>query len=68
MYGFRRQKELYPYRNKMLIEFEILYVNFCFRIGIQNKTWFDVQYVEGAIWWNRFRRKYLESSGDGLPF
>ena len=68
MYGFRKHKELYPYRNKMLIEFEILYINFCFRIGIQNKTWFHVQWVEGAIWWRRFRRKYLERSGDGLPF
>jgi hypothetical protein len=68
MYGFRKHKELYPYRNKMLIEVEILYMNFCFRIGIQNKTWFSIQWVEGAIWWHKFRRKYLERSGDGLPF
>ena len=68
MYGFRKHKDLYPYKNKMIVEFEILFINFCFRIGIQNKTWFYVQWVEGAIWWRKFRRKYIERKGDGLPF
>jgi len=66
LYGFRKEKELYPYKNKAYLEIEILFIPFSFRIGIQNKTWFHIQWVEGGILWRKF--KHWIKGEKGMPF
>ena len=42
LYGFGKEKELYPYKSMCVLSISFLKNQYDFRIGIQNKTWFYV--------------------------
>lgn len=45
-YGFKRQKQIYPYASKIYFSFSILRKELGFRVGIQNKTWLWIRCCE----------------------
>jgi hypothetical protein len=57
MYGFVKHADLYPYRNKAIMSIYFFGLHFTFRIGIQNKTWFYVQWVELNHLINKIKNK-----------
>ena len=45
-YGFQKSKYKHPYRNKVVLLLNILFMDFTFRIGIQHVSWFRIRWVE----------------------
>jgi hypothetical protein len=42
LYGFEKKKGLYPYKSMCVLSISFKKIQYNFRIGIQNKTWFYV--------------------------
>lgn len=45
-YGFKRQKQIYPFASRVYFSFSSFRKELSFRVGIQNKTWFWIRCCE----------------------